>query len=179
LSDPPRLSDELRRSHLEVGVVGRAHGIRGEVKIRLHNPTSDALTQVKSVLLVTPSGPIPRELERVRRTPSGPIVQLEGVASREETESLRGAKVLVARAELPALEPGDYYLVDLIGCTVLLGGEVFGRAIAVRPDPTVDTLVIERTSGGTVEQPILDPWIQRVDVDRAIVELASDDGLIV
>jgi len=29
-----------------------------------------------------------------------------------------------------------------------------------------------------VEQPILDPWILRVDVEQAIVELASDDGLI-
>lgn len=159
-------------------MVGRAHGIRGEVKVRLHNSSSDALAHAKQVLLVTPRGPVTLEVERVRRTPSGPIVQLEGIASREQTESLRGARVLVRRADLPPLDPGDYYLVDLVGCTVLLGGKPFGRAIAVRPDPTVDTLVIELVSGGTAEQPILEPWILRVDVDRAIVELASDDGLI-
>jgi 16S rRNA processing protein RimM len=173
------LSDELRRSHLEVGVVGRAHGIRGELKVRLHNAGSDALTHVTRVLLTGQDGPRAVEVERVRPTPSGSIVQLKDVASREQAEALRGLRVLVLRSELPPLDPGDYYLVDLIGCAVLLRGETLGRAIAVRPDPTVDTLIIELPTGSKVEQPILDPWILRVDVERAIVELASDDGLIV
>jgi ribosomal 30S subunit maturation factor RimM len=84
----------------------------------------------------------------------------------------------VARSELPPLEPGDYYLVDMIGCKVVLAGETLGTAVAVRPDLTVDTLVIELTGGGRVEQPILEPWILRVDVAEGTVELASDDGLI-
>jgi len=184
LSDPlpltgavPPLGD-LRRTHLEVGVVGRPHGIRGEVKVHLHNATSDALSRVKSVVLARPAGAIDIGVERVRKTPSGPIVGLSGMLTREQAETVRGARVLVSRSDLPPLDPGDYYLVDLIGCTVLLRGEPFGRAIAVRPDPTVDTLVIELPSGSRVEQPILDPWILRVDVAQAIVELASDDGLI-
>jgi len=168
----------LERTHLELGVVGKAHGIRGEVKVRLHNTASDALGRVPSVTLLRPSGAGQFDLERVRSSPSGPIVAFAGVGTREAAEALRGARVLVSRSELPPLEPGDYYLVDLIGCSVLLAGRVLGRAIGVRPDPTVDTLVIELSSGDIVEQPILEPWILRVDVAQAIVELSSDDGLI-
>jgi 16S rRNA processing protein RimM len=166
------------QTHLEIGVVGKPHGIRGEVKVRLHNSASDALSRVGSVILQRDSGSESVGIDRVRSSPSGPIVAFTGVGSREAAEAVRGARVLVSRADLPPLEPGDYYLVDLIGCSVLLAGRVLGRAIAVRPDPSVDTLVIELSSGDIVEQPILEPWIQHVDVAQAIVELSSDDGLI-
>lgn len=172
------MSDDLRRSHLEVGVVGRAHGIRGELKVRLHNTSSDALVHAKKVLLVSATASVAHDIARVRSSPSGAIVALSGFAQREQAEALRGARVLVERRDLPPLDPGDYYLIDLIGCKVLLAGKVLGTAVAVRPDPTVDTLVIELEAGGTVEQPILDPWISRVDVASGTVELSSDDGLI-
>lgn len=172
------MSDESKRSHLEVGVVGRAHGILGEVKVRLHNPGSDALTHVETVRLVQGTKQSSQRMTRVRSSSAGSIVAFAGVTSREQAETLRGARVLVARSELPPLEPGAYYLVDLIGCKVVIGDKTLGTAVAVRPDPTVDTLVIELTGGGRVEQPILEPWILRVDVAEGTVELASDDGLI-
>jgi len=158
--------------------VGKAHGIRGEVKVRLHNPGSDALERVASVLLEREGGGTNWTVLRVRPSPTGPIVALSGVETREGAEALRGSRVLVARGDLPPLAPGDYYLVDLIGCKVLLDGRTLGTAVAVRPDPTVDTLIIELESGETVEQPILDPWISRVDVAQGTVELANGDGLI-
>lgn len=176
---PMPLSEEQRRSCLEIGVVGKPHGIRGEVKVRLHNAASDALTRVARVLLSGDAVSGSYEIARMRQTPGGPILQLGGVEGRDQAETLRGARVLVERSDLPPLAPGDYYLVDLIGCRVTLQGSTLGTAVAVRPDPTVDTLVIELSAGGTAEQPILDPWILRVDVAERTVELASDDGLIV
>jgi ribosomal 30S subunit maturation factor RimM len=53
-----------------------------------------------------------------------------------------------------------------------------GRVRAVRPDPSVDTMVIETPSGETVEQPIGDAWVGAVDVAARRVELINDDGLI-
>jgi len=158
--------------------VGRPHGIRGEVKVRLHNPGSDALAHARSLRLEVSGGSQNYEVERVRSSPPSAIVHFRGVDTREGAEVLRGARVLVARSDLPPLAPGDYYLVDLIGCQVILQGKTLGKAVAVRPDPTVDTLVIELVNGETAEQPILEPWILRVDVAEGVVELANDDGLI-
>lgn len=158
--------------------MGKPHGILGEVKVRLHNPTSDALSLVESVVLVQGTKRSNLSIGRVRSSSAGPIVAFAGVSTRDQAEMLRGARVLVPRSALPPLEPGAYYLVDLVGCRVVLAGETLGTAVAVRPDPTVDTLVIELSAGGRVEQPILEPWILRVDVEERIVELASDDGLI-
>lgn len=173
------MSFDAGRTHLEIGVIGKPHGIRGELKVRLHNTGSDVLSQVHRLWLAQASSP-PRvvELESVRGGAGGHIARLAGVDSREAAELLRGAHVWVARADLPPLEAGAYYLVDLVGCEVRCGERTIGRATAVRPDPTVDTLLIELLDGGHAEQPLLEPWILRVDVEARIVELASDDGLI-
>jgi ribosomal 30S subunit maturation factor RimM len=36
---------------VEIGVVARAHGIRGEVRVHLHNPGSTALEEVEVLYL--------------------------------------------------------------------------------------------------------------------------------
>ncbi len=164
---------------LEIGVVVKPHGIRGELKVKLHFEGSDSLAAADSVLLRHPDGRVTSHaVESARASGKFALLILEGVAGRNQAEALREAVVLVQRSVLPPLEEGEYYLVDLVGCSVYLAGEVFGVIRAVRPDPSVDTLVIETTAGETVEQPLGDAWVGAVDVAARRVELLNDDGLI-
>jgi 16S rRNA processing protein RimM len=164
---------------LEIGVVVKPHGIRGELKVKLHFEGSDSLTAADSVLLRHADGRVTSHaVESARSAGKAVLLMLEGVASMNAAEALREAVVLVKRSSLPALEEGEYYLVDLVGCEVFLAGACLGRVRAVRPDPSVDTMVIETPSGETVEQPIGDAWVGAVDVAARRVELINDDGLI-
>ncbi len=168
----------LREEFLEIGLLTKAHGLGGELKLRLHHSESDALEVVTSVVLEVPGRKAQRyRLESVRGS-GVPIVRLAGVTSRDDAEALRGAKVWVDRKALP-LESGEYYLVDLVGAQVVYQGEVIGRVKSVRPDPTVDTLVMTLSDGTSAEQPLLDTWVGGFDSEANTLELVSDDGLLV
>ncbi len=168
-----------REETLEIGVVTKPHGIRGEVKVKLHFEESDALEVASKVALRHEDGRLSwHAVEHARAVSKGALVALEGVTTCNDAETLRGAKVLVLRSELPALEEGEYYLADLVGCSVYLGDEKLGTVREVRPDPSIDTLVIEAPDGALVEQPIGDAWVGPVDVARGRIELLNDDGLI-
>ena len=48
--------DKKDNLELEIGYVAAAHGLRGELYIRLHHPTSDSLDFVDSLTFQTRSG---------------------------------------------------------------------------------------------------------------------------
>jgi 16S rRNA processing protein RimM len=164
---------------LEIGVITKPHGIRGEVKVKLHFEGSDALDVASKVQLVHPDGKRSwHGIEHARPAGKGSLLALEGVTTCNDAETLRGVTVHVLRSELPPLGEGEYYLADLVGCTVYSGGSPFGVVREVRPDPSIDTLVIETPSGELVEQPVGDAWVGPVDVANKRVELLNEDGLI-
>lgn len=169
---------------LELGVILKPHGLRGEVKVKLHFAGSDSFDHARHVLLVAPDGKrSTRRVLSVRPTGKAILLGLEGVDDCNAAEALRGSRLLVERSELPPLEPGEYYLADLVGCRVELteaggGPRLIGVVKQVRPDPSVDTLVIEKPDGTTVEQPLGDAWVGAVDVAARHIELLNEDGLI-
>jgi len=57
-------------------------------------------------------------VERAERVHLGYLVALRGVTGRDRAEELRGQEVQVDRAELPALDAGEMYAIDLIGFAV-------------------------------------------------------------
>lgn len=173
-------SPALKAKFLEIGVLTKPHGLAGELKLRLHNEQSDALDGLVRIV-VEPARGEPRrfEVQSVRGGGREKIIRLAGVEGRDAADQLRGVKVWVERALLPQLEPGEYYLVDLIGCSVVLEGETLGSVRSVRADPTVDTLVLQLRDGTQAELPLIDTWVGPFDAVRRELSLKSDDGLII
>lgn len=173
------MKDDKGTTHLQIGVIARPHGVRGELKARLHFEGSTALWEASTLILEDAQGKAQRfEVESVRGTAKGPILALANVHSCDGAEALRGATIWVERSALPALSDGEYYLVDLVGCGVFCDGKKVGRVVSVRPDPSVDTMVLVLEDGSSAEMPIVDVWLEQVDVENKRVELRSLDGLI-
>jgi 16S rRNA processing protein RimM len=106
------------------------------------------------------------------------LVRVEGVADRDAAEALAGATVSVLRSDLPPLAEGEYYLCDLVGLDVSGPAGAVGRVIEIQMYPSVDAIVIEGPSGERFEQPLLDQWLERVDVAGGGIQLSSLDGLL-
>jgi 16S rRNA processing protein RimM len=100
---------------IAIGRVARAHGIRGRVLIAPYDGESQALGSIKKVWL----GAKEFEVARSERANLGWLVSLRGVDDRDAADALRGQEVNVLRSELPALEEGEMYAVDLIGFSVV------------------------------------------------------------
>ncbi len=113
---------------IEIGGIARAHGIRGEVVIATHDPESELLDGLSDD--VDRRGRARRSI-RARNTHRGWLVQLAGVATRNEAEALRGQVVEVDRAALE-LDEDDVLLDDLVGCRVQrVDGTPWGTIAAV------------------------------------------------
>jgi 16S rRNA processing protein RimM len=121
---------------LEVGRVVRAHGLRGEVVVRLVTDVASRLapgselTSDRGVLTVETSRP---HQDRY-------LVGFEGVTDRSAAEALAG---LVLRAEAVA-DPEALWVHELIGSVVReVGGTERGTVVEVQANPAHDLLVLD------------------------------------
>jgi 16S rRNA processing protein RimM len=161
---------------VEIGSVQGAHGLRGEVRVRLFWSSSELLFERDCVLLVSDAGEEERDIQELRKTPKGLLVKFEGVDDRDAAEAMKGIRLAVPREELPELEDGEYYLCDLVGSEVVTPDGPLGRVVEVRTHPSVDSIVIQLSDGRLVEQILGPQWIESVTAGRVV--LSSTDGLI-
>ena len=98
-------------TRVTLAAITGAHGVRGEVRLKLF---TDSLDSLKAHERVVVNGREHRLLH-VGGTPKSPTARLEGLTDRNAAEALRGALIEVDRAALPPLEEGEYYHADLIG----------------------------------------------------------------
>jgi 16S rRNA processing protein RimM len=169
----------VRTEPMRIGYVVRAHGLRGELEMRLDWSDSRALSQAREIILTSREGvAAPHVVQHARKTSKGFVVQLRGVQDRNAAEAQLGATVSVRRSDLPALAEGEYYLCDLVGLVVSTPEGVVGNVVDVQVDPSVDAIVIETPEGKRVEQPLLGEWIERVDLPGRHITLSSGAGLI-
>ena len=62
----------------------------------------------------------------------GVAVVAAEIKSKEEADALKGVKLFVPRANLPATSEDEFYIVDLLGCKAeSLDGQVLGEICAV------------------------------------------------
>jgi 16S rRNA processing protein RimM len=129
-------------SRLEVGRIGRAHGLRGEVAVTLHSDRPERTATGATLVAVGPSGE-ERELvvASARRHQGRWLIRFEGVADRTEGEALRGC--LLMGEALPG-DGDELWVHDLIGSTVLdRAGARLGEVAAVEANPAHDLLVLD------------------------------------
>lgn len=129
--------------HITLAAIAGAHGISGEVRLKLFAESLDSLKRHREVRV----GDRELTLQSVRGG-AQPVARFVGVADRNAAEALRGQLVTVPRSALPALEEGEYYHADLIGLPCVgLDGEPLGTVVAVENFGAGDILEIEKPDG--------------------------------
>ena len=158
---------------LNAGRVGRPHGLDGSFHV----------TRPRAVLLdlgkVVRIGEDDREIVRRAGTPDRPILRLEGIGDRPAVEALRGAELLVARADAPALPPGEYWAEDLEGCLVVTsGGRELGRVAQMRALPSCEVLEVGELLIPMVADAVLDVSLprRRIVVDPGFLGVEDAPG---
>ena len=149
-----------------LAAVAGAHGIKGELRLKLFSAGADSLAHHATVFI----GGREVRLESVKAAGKGVIARIEGVGDRSAAEALRGQLVEVDRSALPPLEEGEYYYADLIGlpCADSSGASV-GTVVAVENFGAGDLLEIE-TEGGKRSLIPFKPGIADLDGRRIVVD---------
>ena len=149
-------------SPLQVGRIGRAHGLKGEVVVKL---STNRLERVApgSVLL---TGDRELVVESSRPHDTGHLVQFEGVADRTAAEAIVNTDLFAE----PLDDPDELWVHDLIDRTIVDGeGVERGVVVEVEANPASDLLVLD--SGALVPA----RFIVAMSEDR--IEIDGPDGL--
>lgn len=163
--------------------VTKPHGVRGEVRLKLYNEDSDVLLDQDEVLSRFPDGAEEEvSVDAARRADDAILMKLYSVDNRDRADELRGALVCVKRGDFPPLEEGEFYVCDIEGARVLSrrGQDLvpLGTVREMRSYPSVEVLVIAAADGGKDwEVPLVEAFVERVDVEKGEVIVASLAGL--
>lgn len=155
---------------LEVGRIGRAHALRGEVVVQLITNVTERLAP-GSVLLAGPARR-PLTVEASRPHQQRWIVSFAGVADRTAAEALHGLALFAERLAAD-VDPDALWVHDLIGRVVIdQDGVRRGVVESVQDNPASDLLVLD--SGALVPLTFLvdegEPGVLRVDVPAGLFD---------
>jgi len=127
-----------------LAVVVGAHGIKGDVRLKLFGEGLESLERHEHLF----AGDRRLTLRGIRESPGGAVARFEEVGDRDAAAALRGAEIRVPRESLPPLEEGEYYHADLIGLPCETeSGELLGTVVGVENYGAGDVLDIERPDG--------------------------------
>jgi len=129
---------------IALAAVAGAHGIKGEVRLKLFSESAVSLAKHEKLIV----GGAERRLISVRDSGKTAVARFEGVNDRSVAEALRGSLIEIDRSALPPLEEGEYYHADLIGLgAVDREGRQVGTVVSVENFGAGDLLEIELADG--------------------------------
>ncbi|KAA0969729.1 ribosome maturation factor RimM [Aureimonas fodinaquatilis] len=147
-----------------LGIVGGAHGIRGECRVRSH---TDNPTDIGAYGPLSDANGKRYTVRSAREQKNVVIVRFEEVTDRNEAERLNGTELFVDRSLLPDDDMGeDFYQADLIGLDVRsTAGEMLGEVIAFHNFGAGDVLEIRREGAASFMIPFTEAAVPEIDLD--------------
>lgn len=165
---------------LNVGRIGRAHGILGEATIEVRTDEAEDRFAVGTQLETESHGSLTVASARVHNGIL--LLGFLGIGNRNEIEKYRDQLLYAdVNIDAPGIDEDDYHVLQLIGCKAyLVDGDLYGEVKEVLNLPGQDLLVIQTESGESmipfVRQlvPIVDIKERRMTVVPPEIDAVSE-----
>jgi 16S rRNA processing protein RimM len=162
---------------LIIGKIIRPHGIRGEVAMRVMTAHPERLPKIET--LYVGEKRLPHRVKQIRSHKQGMLLLLEGMADRDEAETLRGQFVYIHIKNAVPLEDGEYYLFQIEGIRVITDtGEELGHLTDLIETGANDVYVVTTPDSREILLPVIPEVIRRVDIPAGIMTVHLLEGLI-
>ena len=158
------------------GIIGKPHGIHGEVILNFVTDYPDSILK-GTIFFTGENNQNYFEVENIRnldlRIKTGAIVKFVGIEDRNSAEKIKGINLLREVEYSPPLEQEEYWVDDLINCSVYNDSEGFvGKVIDVIQNMANDNILIKKDVNsieipGIKEKeffvPLIDDYIDHID----------------
>lgn len=185
-----------RQKWVALARILRARGNKGEVAVELLTDFPQRLKELKEVYLGDGAsdgerGGAPRrigvkEFWVDRNHPGQAVYWFEGFTSITDAEKLRGIDVLIPFEQRVVLPAGQYFVEDLVGCSVfeaaeesspaLIGSVTYVQATGEAQQAGTPILVVD-VRGGELLIPLAEDICKRIDVVGRRIEVVLPEGL--
>ena len=162
---------------LTIGEVLKPQGIRGELKIKTFTDFPEDVKAFKTVYI----DDTPYKILSFRvGTDGAAYVGLRGIPDRNAAELFRGKKIEGAREDAPALNEGQYYIVDIIGLSCETEEGEFLGVVKDVTNLSSDIYTLEK-DGKNILFPAVNGVVVKVDLEnkKLIVNKTKFDEIAV
>ncbi len=166
------------KPYLEAAKIVSTHGVMGEVRAQSYCDDPGILCHL-SMLYLDPQGKRPIGLQQGRVHKNVVILKLDGVNSLEDAQKLRGQMLYLDRRDL-VLEPGQYFIQDLLGCTVADADhpeQEYGVLVDVTNTGASDIYHIKAPDGRLLLAPAIPQVVKQVDPEQGKILIIPLEGL--
>ncbi|HWU51103.1 MAG TPA: ribosome maturation factor RimM [Asticcacaulis sp.] len=152
-----------------VAQLGAPHGVQGEIK--LLSFTDDPLSVLDYNPLLDDKGLPALNITAAREHKGALLIRAEEIPDRTAADKVKGLKLFIDRADLPAPDEDEYYITDLIGMAVVDGdGKPVGKVANVDNFGAGDLLDIRPLEGANFYIAFTNDHVAEVNLsDRLIV----------
>jgi 16S rRNA processing protein RimM len=162
----------VSENEILMAVIGAAHGIKGEVRVKSFS--ADTLALGDYVPLRARDGRV-FTVKTIRPAKDVVIVRFAEVPDRNAAERLSGIELFIDRAVLPDdLEEDEFYQADLIGLEARdETGEVLGRVTALHDFGAGEILEVRPATGKSLMVPFTRAAVPEVSISGGFVRIDS------
>jgi 16S rRNA processing protein RimM len=159
--------------------VVKTQGRHGEVAAEIHSDIPGRLHPGMKILALAEDGSR-RELQIDDVWPhkNWLVLKFAGVDSISGAEILIGCELQLPVGERAKLEPGAFYVSDLVGCTLLDRGHEVGMVSDVRFDAGEAPLLVVGSGKNEHEIPYAQVFLERIDLEHKLIEMNLPEGLL-
>ena len=151
---------------LVVGQIINTHGLRGEMKVMPLTEDMRRFDYLENVILKGKKV----KVEGVKYFKDKVILKLEGINSIEEAEKLKRTYLEIEREDAIELEEDEYFIVDLVGCTVVdTEGFEYGKIKDVIQTPSNDVYWVQGKKEVLV--PVLKDIVLDINMDEKLITI--------
>ena len=151
-----------------LGQITAPYGVKGWVRVRPATAVTGNLVHYRSWWLERDAQWDERPVIQSRVHGAGIVAQLAGCEDRDAASALRGRRVAVPRAALPAPRENEYYWTDLLGLrAVTVEGAELGIVVRILETGANDVLVVRGERERLV--PFIAAVVREVDFARGVI----------
>jgi len=163
---------------LRVGVITTTHGVRGEVKVFPTTDDPQRFKKLKQVILDDGKQQVDLEISSVKFFKNMVILKFKGLDNINDVEKYKQADLLVTREHAVKLEPGEYFIVDLIGLRGISDeGEDLGELTDVIQTGANDVYVFSKEGVADLLVPKIPDCVKNINLEEGTVLVHLLPGL--
>lgn len=165
--------------YLEIGQIVNTFGIKGMVKVKPFTDNIERFSNLEKIYIKNKSGQTEYKIQEVKYHKNMVLVKFEGIENPEQADLLRNSYLIVDRETEESLEPGRYYIVDMIGLDVFTDdNEYLGKLDDIYNTGSNDIYVVKNELGKQVLLPAIEDVIKNIDMDNKKVIVHLIPGLV-
>lgn len=177
------MSTETLTSLVPVGKVGKAHGIRGEMRLWPFDLSSELLFEVEDVFIgPEKKKPAAFHVEGCRTAKGGKclVLALREVQDRSRAETLCNQILYVRESALEDLDDDAFYHKDLIGLPAMVGDEKIGEVEEIHDNGAHDVILLRGNDGQEILIPFIEGMVDVFGDEEKLthLELTPPEGLL-